>query len=163
MQFSPSNRSGRVSISCGLVVVLFCAWNAAAQTKEQLGAKYKQIAAFEIQPGIVAFSAFTKDGNVCQMTIEKLGYVDAQHSDFDSTIPSGQVDRLVDEVVPPSERGKRSKYLSGDSFIAGGTSFIKQDYENVTVSVYGSAIAEGPNHADVIVINWPKRGCPAPH
>ena len=92
--------------------------------RSALGAKCREIAAFEIQPGIVAFSTFTKDGDICQMTIEKLGYVDAQHSDFDSTIPSGQVDHLVDEVVPPSERGKRSKYLSGDSFVAGGLSSV---------------------------------------
>ncbi|HTR26790.1 MAG TPA: hypothetical protein VMI10_22655 [Terriglobales bacterium] len=111
MRFSPLSFSERMAVLCSLVVVLFCTWNAAAQTKEQLGAKYKQIATFEIQPGIVAFSMFSKDGNVCQITIEKPGYVDAQHSDFDSTIPSGEVDGLVDEVVPPSERGKRSKYL----------------------------------------------------
>jgi len=72
---------------------LFCTWNAAAPTKEQLGAKYKQIATFEIQPRIAAFSRFSKDGNVCQMTIEKLGSVDAQHSDFDSTLLSGKVDK----------------------------------------------------------------------
>jgi len=57
------------------------------------GAKYKQIATSEVQPGIAAFSTFSQDGNVRQMTIEKLGYVDAQHSDFDSTILSRKADK----------------------------------------------------------------------
>jgi len=163
MQFSPSNIADRVTAFCTLVALLFCASIASAQTKEQLAAKHKEVAAFEIEPGIVAFSTFTRDGNVCEIIIHKLGYVDSQHSDFDSTIPDSKVDHLVDEVVAPTERGKPSKYLSPHSWMAGGAAFIRQDYENVSVSVYGSAVAEGPNHANVIVISWPKRGCTAPH
>jgi len=143
------------------VVVLLCAWNSTAQTKDQLGAKYRQIVAFEIQPGIVAFSTFSKDGNVCQMTIEKVGHVNGQHPDFDRAIP--EVNRLVDQVVPSAERGKPAKYLNTASYIAGGASFIRQDYENVSVNLYGTATVGGPNHTDVIIINWPKRGCPGPN
>lgn len=67
---------------------------------------------------------------------------------------------------PMTDKGKYlTVFKSGDfpTLCSQRGSFIKQDYENVSVSVYGSAAAEGPNHADVIIINWPKRGCPAPH
>jgi hypothetical protein len=146
-----------------LVLVVFCSWGwqATGQTKGQLEAKYKEIIAFEVRPGILAFSTFTADGRVCRMAIEKTPLLDAQHSDFDDTIPSTLVTQLVDAVVPPSERGKPAKYLNSESFIAGGAALIKQDYENVSVTVYGSAVVEGPNRANVIIINWTKRACPS--
>lgn len=141
-----SDRIGVVVTFSAYFLALFCSGGlqAAGQTKTQLAAKYTEIAAFEIRPGIVAFSTFTKDGDVCRVVIEKLLYLDQQSSNFDDKLPSALVDLLVDEVVPPSERGKRAKYLSTDSFIAGGSAYLKQDYENVSVGIYGTSAAEGP-------------------
>lgn len=155
-----SCRSYYVPAICVVLLIPFCTWFAAGQTKNQLAAKYKEISTFEIRPGIVAFATFAKDGNVCRLIIEKPGYVGGQASGFETTLPGGQIDLLVDEVAPPDERGKPAKYLNSDSYIAGGASLIKQDYENVSVSLYGSASPEGPNHVNVIIIDWPKRDCP---
>src|SRR5215470_16569020 len=139
MRLAPSWRSNNMPVVCVFLLMPFCGWSAAAQTKDHLATKYKEVPAFEIRPGILAFATFGKDGNVCRLIIEKPGYLGGQGSGFDTTLPDGQVDLLVDEVVPRSERGKPAKYLNSDSYIAGGASLIKQDYENLSVSVYGSA------------------------
>lgn len=141
-------------------VILLCARPSSGQKRNQLAAKYKEVVAFEIRPGILAFSTFAKDGNVCRVIIERPGYLDGgQNSSFETGIPSEQVDLLVDEVVPLTERGKPEKWLNSDSFVAGGVSLIKQDYENVSVSVYGSGALDGPNQTNIVIIDWPKRGC----
>ncbi len=142
----------------GLVLQLNCS-RSAGQTEAQLGARFKKLTVFEVRPGIVASSTFSDDGNVCRLTIEKMRSLDPGNSDLGHMIPSAEVNPLVDEVVPPSERGKASKYLNAESWIAGGGAFIKQDYENVSVGVYGTASADQPNGAALIVITWRNRTC----
>jgi hypothetical protein len=143
----------------GFFLLLNCSWSA-GQTEDQLGTRFKKLTVFEVRPGIVALSTFSNDGNVCRMTIEKMRSLDPANSDLGHMIPSAEVDPLVDEVVPPSERGKASKYLSTDSWISGGGAFIKQDYENVSVGVYGTSVPDKPNGATLIVIIWRNRTCP---
>ena len=93
------------------------------------------------------------------MVVEKRQYIDPRNADFSITIPNTVANQLVDDLVPPTERGKASKYLSSDSFVAGGASFIKQDYENVSVGMYGTPEAGKTSGVSVIVISWPKRTC----
>jgi hypothetical protein len=135
--------------------------SAAAQTENQLGARFTKVAAFEIRPGIQVFPSFAADGSVCRMVVEKRQYIDPRNADFGITIPNTVANQLVDELVPPTERGKASKYLSRDSFVVGGSSFIKQDYENVSVGMYGTPEEGKTSGVSVIVITWPKRTCPS--
>jgi len=161
MRLVPSNSIGKRLIIFIPVLLLFCSWGTVGQTEDQLGVRLKKLVTFEIRPGIVVFPTFTTGGDVCRMVIEKKQYIDSSNPDFDRMIPSDLVDRLVDEVVPPNERGKPSKYLSSESYIAGGAAFIKQDYENVSVGVYGTSIVGKKNGAYLIVINWQNRTCPS--
>jgi len=94
------------------------------------------------------------------MVVQKRLYVDPANADFESAIPGALANQLVDELVPAGEKGKPiSPYLSSESFVAGGASFIKKDYENVSVGMYGSLIEGKASGASVIVITWPKRTC----
>jgi hypothetical protein len=108
----------------------------------------------------VAFPTFSSDGNVCRLTIQKMPF-ESRKSDTDEVIPSALVDQLIDEVVPPAERGKPSKYLSTDSYIAGGAAFIKQDYENVSVGIYGTSVVDKKNGATLVIVTWRNRTCPS--
>jgi hypothetical protein len=148
-------------VMLSLALSLNCGWVAVAQTQDQLGSRFKRLSAFEIRPGIVAFPTFSKDGNVCRLTIQKMQPFESSNSDTDQMIPSAFVDQLVDEVVPPPERGKPSKYLSTDSYIAGGAAFIKQDYENVSVGIYGTSVIGRENGATLVVVTWRNRTCPS--
>jgi hypothetical protein len=137
---------------------VFCSLAVSGQTEQQLQSHLKRIAAFELRPGIDVFPQFTSEGSVCQMVVEKREYQDSEGF-VDKTIPTALANQLVDELAPPSERGKQSKYLSPESYVAGGGSFIKQDYENVSVAMYGSSVDGKVSGTRVIVITWPKRTC----
>src|SRR5260370_41391796 len=52
-------------------VILLFARPSSGQTRNQLAAKYKEVAAFENRPGVLAFSTFAKDGNVCRVSLER--------------------------------------------------------------------------------------------
>lgn len=144
-----------------LVAFSFLCGQVVGQTEQQLSTRLKKIAAFEIRPGVDVFATFSADGNVCRMIVEKREYQDGD-AGSDRTIPSELANQLVDELVPPTARGNPSKYLSQDSYIAGGSSLIKQDYENVSVSMYAGSVEGKVKGANVIMIAWPKRTCASP-
>jgi len=162
MQFAQSTFMGKQLVIPSLILLLFCSVGAAGQTEDQLGVRLKKVAVFEVRPGIDVFPSFATDGRVCRMVVEKRQYIDSRNADFSITIPNTVANQLVDDLVPPTERGKASKYLSSDSFVAGGASFIKQDYENVSVGMYGTPEAGKTSGVSVIVISWPKRTCSSP-
>jgi hypothetical protein len=143
----------------GMILTLLWSFSAPGQTEDQLSARLKKVVAFEIRPGIDVYPSFAADGNVCRMVIEKRRYADPGNADFNLTIPNAVANQLVDELVPPTERGEPSKYLSTESFVAGGASFIKQDYQNVSVGMYGGSVEGKTNGATVIVITWANRTC----
>ena len=142
----------------GLILPLLFRLPVVGQTESQISARLKRIVVFEIRPGIDIFPVFSADGNVCRMVIEKRGYSN-EKPDFDIIIPTALANQLVDEVVPSSERGSPAKFLSPDSYIAGGASLTKQDYENVSVSMYGNSVEGKVRGARAIIIEWPKRTC----
>lgn len=145
-------------VSCLAFLLIDCL-SAVGQTEDQLATRFKRTPAFELRPGIDVFPSFAADGSVCRMVVEKRQYLDPRNADFSITIPNTVANQLVDDLVPPTERGKASKYLSSDSFVGGGASFIKQDYENVSVGMYGTPEAGKTSGVSVIVISWPKRTC----
>jgi hypothetical protein len=88
------------------------------------------------------------------MVIERTQYLDPEHIDFAPVIPSTTADQLIDELAPPNERGKANKWLNPESFVVGGSSLIKQEYENISVTFYGTT--EGSR---LITLVWLKRPC----
>ena len=143
-----------------ILTILMCAnLRAVGQTENQLSTRLKKVVVFETRPGIYVFPTFSESGDVCRMVIQRTLYLGPGNADFDGTIPNEFANKIVDELVPVSEKGKPlSPYFSHESFVAGGASFLKKDYENVSVGMYGSLV-EGKVGASVIVISWPKRTC----
>jgi hypothetical protein len=148
-------------VMLSLILLLNCSRDAAGQTQDQLASRFKKLVALEVRPGILAFPTFSRDGNVCRLTIQKMRPFESRDSDSGPMIPSALVDQLVNEVVPPTERGKPSKYLSTESYISGGAAFIKQDYENVSVGIYGTSLVDKANGATLIIVTWRNRTCPS--
>ena len=155
----PISTLNRSVVTCGLTLYLLCGLSAAGQTERQLAARFRKVVIFEIRPGIDAYPMFAKDGVVCQLVIQKRALIDLRGSDIADTIPPAMAKQLVDEVVPSRDRGKPSKYLSPQSYIAGGSSFIKHDYEHVSVATYGVSVDGRVSGARAIVITWPNRTC----
>jgi hypothetical protein len=155
---------------------------ALGESSPTLGAKYPSVSAYEVRPGILMTAKYTEDGQVCEMVLETRHYQTPQNIDFGSVIPAKLEDRLIDELVPTSERGEpkhrwsnkepKDAWVDPDSFIAGGRSYTKRSYENVTVEEHGYyACHENPYSKpkgkldcseggdEVVVIRWTKRRC----
>ncbi len=142
-----------------MALVAVSAWG---QTSADIGAKYSAVNAFEVRPGILMTTKYADDGQVCEMTLEKRHY-QPDKVDLGSTIPNELIDRLLDELVPSSQRGPAtSRWLHPDSTVGGGVSYIKQEFENVFVEIYGGYSEACDSGDQIVVIRWKKRTCAAP-
>jgi len=122
------------------------------QTENQLEQLYRRSDAFEIRPGVNVYPAFAPDGNVCRMVIAKYPKVDNKLADTNTSISPALIKEIEDELAPPDHRGRElSPYLSPDSFVAGGASLTKKDYENASISVYETS---GVAYAIVITLRY---------
>jgi len=126
------------------------------------------------------------DGQVCEMVLEARHYQTPEKVDLRSVIPGKLEDSLIDELVPIPERGEpihrwskkepKDGWLDTDSYMAGGVSYLKRSYENVSIEQHGYYNChENPHSADrkgsangldcsdggdeVVVIRWTKRAC----
>jgi hypothetical protein len=159
MQTAPVNRAIRWVITGFLCC--FCApWGrlASAQTESDLAGRFKKVATFEVRPGINVFPTFEANEAVCRMVVEKRNHVDPNLY-ADPVIPEMDVDELVDELIPVEQRGNKSKYPRSRSYVADGGYFFKQDYENISVTMYG--VSGHPDSGTrAIIIEQPKSDCP---
>lgn len=131
---------------------------ACAQTSNGLAAKYPVVVGYEVRPGILMTARYAEDGNVCEMILEKRHYHTRDQIDLSSVIPKKLEDQLIDELAPPAERGQpTSRWLDKDSYVAGGVTHTKRDFENVSVEMDGS-VSEGD---EIVVIRWKNRACAA--
>ena len=134
---------------------------AGGQTSDKLSVKYPLVQAYEVRPGILMTPKYAEDGQVCEMIVEKR-HQTATTTDLGSTIPRDLVKELIDELVPPTERGRPTKrYLRGDSesTIAGGVENTDSDFENVAIRIVGSASLSCGAGDEVVIIQWKKRIC----
>ena len=126
--------------------------------------KYKSVEVYEVRPGVLMTPRYASDGQVCEIGLEKLLYL----PDGSFGIPfftNKEIDDLIDELAPASERGKPVGPFQGLAFFFGaGAAFIR-DYENVEVDwserisgsdEHGAPILEQPT---VLTIKWKHRQC----
>ena len=114
---------------------------------------------YEIRPGVLAMPKYADDGELCQVSIEKLHI----HQDVVElgvpTMSRATVLEMIDELAPPSERGKAISQLAGFDYIdvINGTADVAAaNYENVLVQIHGSTSAPG----DVaVVLDWKRKAC----
>lgn len=144
-----------------LCAVFLAATLVRGQTSADLAAKYTAVAAYEVRPGVLMTVKYAEDGQACEMTLEKRhSSLKDRDIDLASNIPSKLVDELTDELAPAADRGPAtSRYLSPDSYVAGGVSYIKRDFQNVSIEVHGDTSTSCDGGEKVVVIHWKKRAC----
>jgi hypothetical protein len=126
-------------------------------------AKYKAVEAYEVRPGILMFPRYSEDGQVCEIGLERRHYSPEKVTLY-STLSHEEIDAIVNELAPASERGPRSQNPLDDLMLVGGhgmTTFEK--YENVTVEIESAVIANSKNKNTVdnvaAIIQWKHRKC----
>ena len=122
--------------------------------------KYKAVETYEIRPGILMMPKYTEDGQVCQITLEKHHFSD-ETANLSSTIPRETFTQLVDELAPPSERGRQTMNFGREymSSYSGESVTTFAEYENLSIDIYGKASHQCGAGDVVAVIQWKKRTC----
>lgn len=143
-----------------IFLALFVTVPSRAQSVADLRAKFPTVTAYEIRPGVVMTAKYDAVGQVCEMVIERQ-HVTHTGINFDSFLSKEVVKELIDQLAPPSERGKELTGLEnwfGSVIIDGGFITTNYGYENVLVRVYGITRPE-PAGDMVVTITWRKRAC----
>jgi hypothetical protein len=131
----------------------------AAQTQRQLEEKYPKVSAYLVRPNILLTARYTTDGRVCQMALEPVRWTGDTVLLFQ--LSEDETIRVVEEIVPESERGKRLGGLLGTgdkvSAFSGHSVTTPYTYEKITVNFVGTTDKGGANM--VAVVTWHDRSC----
>jgi hypothetical protein len=143
-----------------VVVVMFLTTLGAAQTQRQLEEKYPKVNAYLVRPNILLAAKYSTDGRVCEMALQPVRWTN------DNTVllfplSEGETIRVVEEIVPESERGKKLGGLLGTdaklSVYHGHSFTTPYTYEKITVNFAGTTDKGG---ADMVaVVTWRDRSC----
>lgn len=146
-----------LSVSSLAALLLF------ARPQNDKFSRYKSVEAYEVRPGILMLPQYTRDGQVCEITLEKNHYSNGT-AYLDSTIPRETFIELADELVPQTERGKQTMNFGKEYMSAyGGNGVVTfADYENVSIEISGLASPAASAGDIVAVIKWKKRTCATP-
>ncbi len=96
------------------VVSLLLGATVSAQTASDLAARYARHEVYEVQPEVQMRAEFAANGLVCKMEVEQ-EHFSKDGVDMRNGIDRDQVDRVLDQLVPPSERGEKDKGRNGVS------------------------------------------------
>jgi hypothetical protein len=126
-------------------------------------AKYKAVEAHEVRPGILMFPTYSENGQVCEIGLERRHY-SPEMIRLDSNLSREDVDAIVDELAPGSERGPKSGGPSGDLMLLNGPEMTTlEQYENVTVKIESMVVAQSKKTTTIdevaAVIIWKHRKC----
>jgi hypothetical protein len=100
------------------------------------------------------------DGQVCEMVLERR-HATKQGIDLGVSLSQEELIKLIEDMVPEAERGKKLKgfYKSDSSITVNGS--IKETeyaYENISILFYGS-VSDSCAGDMVVVVKWRKRTC----
>lgn len=125
--------------------------------------KYKAVETYEIRPGILMMPEYAKDGQVCQITLEKHHFSN-EKADLNSGIPRETFIELINELVPMDERGYQTMNFGKEyiSSYSGQSVNTFAEYENVSIDIFGTQSHRNGAGDIVAVISWKKRTCAAP-
>jgi hypothetical protein len=104
-----------------------------AQTATELANKYTHHEVYEIQPGVQMTAKFAANGLVCEMQVEQ-AHFGKDGVDMRFGIDTVRLGDLLDQLVPPSERGKKDKSSGMDVGMGQVTESVER-YANVDVHV----------------------------
>jgi hypothetical protein len=143
------------------VSVLLLLFTASPQKNKM--AKYNAVEAYEIRPGILMFPRYSEEGQVCEIGLERRHYSPEKITLY-STLSRNEVDAIVDELAPASERGPKSQNQLEDLMVVVGPGMTTfEEYENVTVRIESAVIASSNKKSALdnitAVIIWKHRKC----
>jgi hypothetical protein len=147
-----------------ILLILGTALLSRSQSAADLSAKYPVVTAYEVRPGIMMTPLYASNGQVCEMVLERhtTNTETKTVMNFDSPLSKDLVKELVDELAPPSERGKQLTGIEnwfGSVTVDGPFIVTKYNYENVVVEVNGIKHDSAPGSDMVLIIKWRKRVC----
>jgi hypothetical protein len=108
---------------------------------------------------------YSTNGQVCKIGIQKRNY-SPDIVRVDSDLSRTEIDEILEDLVPGSERGPKSQIVSGRELITrtgpGMTTTI--DFENVSIQVVSKVVSGSTNRPliteDVAaIIQWKNRKC----
>jgi hypothetical protein len=137
----------------------------AATTQRDRFSKYKAVETYEVRPGILMMPRYTADGQICEIGLERRHY-SPEMIRLDAEIPGETIDQVIDELVPASERGERSKDLLGGYLIdeSGPGMTLTSSYQNVSIYRFSRVLSRSRRgetiEANVAAsITWKNRKC----
>ena len=108
---------------------------AAAQNASEFTARYGYPDAerFVVRPGITLLASYGGDRTACEMIIEPKHSLIRQRDDKDQSMVTDTVAKIIDELIPKSERGILLNHIIENMGAAEGQ---VAEYQNVTISQY---------------------------
>lgn len=112
--------------------------------------KYKSVEAYEIRPGILMMPRYAADGQVCEIGLERRHY-SHEIINLESSMDRKDIDEIVDELAPASERGPKLKSFGKNwTYVSGVSTTETSDYENVSILIYSKVLSTSkPHNIDV--------------
>ena len=151
----------RQTIFRAIVGIAFLAFGIStiiAQTKSQIELRYPRLYVFAVRPNMTLTAKYASDGQVCEMVLEPRHW-DGEKFLLLPTLSEDDTIGVVEEVVPLSERGSRSKDVFERLSAFTGQAFSRAyHYEKITVEVAGNA-REAPSGITAAVVRWQNRPC----
>lgn len=106
----------------------------------------------------------SRNGEVCEIGLEKLHY-SLNGIDLDWALSRGEITQILRELVPPNERGPRSKLFGGELISRAGLGLTtSMDFERVLIRIYGRQLP-GSHRGEIVTgdivatIHWKDREC----
>jgi len=128
------------------------------QTSSDLEKKYgTPVKAFEVHRGVLLLAKYAESGQVCEMVLENRHKTESGF-DLDEMLTDDVLERLIDELVPASERGRRDSSY-GWSMALGQSTQTNYSYENVEIISGGVRSPDKVEKNMVILIRWKNRQC----
>jgi len=142
-----------------VVFVLLLTTLGVAQTQRQLEEKYPKVSAYLVRPNILLTARYSTDGRVCEMALQPVRWT----GDAVLLFPLSEEEtvRVVEEIVPEGERGKKLGGLLGTddkvSAFSGHSVTTPYTYEKLTINFTGTT---DKSDADMVaVVTWHHRSC----
>ncbi|MFZ0304506.1 MAG: hypothetical protein WAL75_17575 [Terracidiphilus sp.] len=136
-----------------------------SELQRTMFSKYKTVEAYEVRPGILMMPTFSRDGQLCEIGLERLHYTPDKIT-LSSDLSRQEVYRIIDELAPLNERGSKatSPLEQGVVDRQGNALVTSEEYENVSIRIYSEATAASTQReitaSDVVAtITWKHRNC----
>jgi hypothetical protein len=134
-----------------------------SQSAADLAQKFPHHETYEVEPGVVMWAKFASSGLVCEMSVEETHF-DKNVTHFETRIEPNKISTLLDQLVPPLERGEKEQDEFSRLIAVSGPTMQRTDtYANVVVSVMWSVETHKKSatltSSAVLKIKWRNRSC----